>query len=378
MTALDELSKTVNTLTNPYIERWKENGGKVVGYYCTYVPVEMIYAAGMLPYRMRATGSVSTELGDVYLKTFNCSFCRHSLDQALKGEYKFLDGLVSLNSCDHVRRTFDIWRHGKVETPYSPFYLHFLSVPIKVDDAAVGWMEGELSRFKRSLEDHFGVKITDDDLCRSIKACNERRRLLRDLYMLRKKDSPPLTAAEALRAVIAGTAMPIEEHNDMMKRLLDEVNGREGNSNYSARLMLIGGELDDPAYIDVIEELGGLVVTDFMCFGTREFWDPVDENSEPIATLAKHCVERISCPRMIDRDRRDKFVKDMVREFNVDGIIVQRLKYCDNWGGEGAMITWSSKKADIPCLVLEREYLLGNVGQMRTRVQAFLETLESR
>jgi benzoyl-CoA reductase subunit C len=376
MTALQELSKPADTLSNPYIQRWKEKGGRVVGYYCTYVPEEMIIAAGMLPYRMRATGSTSTELADVYLQHLNCSFCRYSLNLAMEGEYKFLDGLVALHSCDHIRRTFDLWRHGKAKTPYSPFYLHFLSVPFKINDAAIEWLAGELVKFRQSLEDHFHVKITDESLRQSIKTVNEKRRLLRSLYEAKKKKAPPVTGAEALRIAIASTAMPTNEFNQLMKKMLREVAGTDGHSDYRARLILMGGELEDPTYVEIIEELGGLVVTDNLCFGVRDFWDLVDEDSEPIAALAKRYMERPSCPRMLDRPRRDRFLKDMVKDFNVDGIIVQRLKYCDNWGGEGAMTSWKAKEAGIPCLLLEREHVLTGVGQMRTRVQAFLETIE--
>ena len=376
MTALEQLAKPAETLSNPAIERWKEKGGKVIGYYCTYVPEEVIHAAGMLPYRMRATGSTGTELGDVYSSHLSCSFVRHSLDQAMRGEYNFLDGLVALFSCDHIRRLFDVWRYGKIEFPYSPFYLQFLSVPFKTDDTAVEWMANEILRFKRSLEDHFQVTITDDALRQSIKTYNERRNLLKRLYDLRKKEAPPITGAEVLSAIIASTAMPMDEFNQLMKQLLDEVGGQDGASDYKARLMLVGGELEDPGYVKFIEDLGGLVVTDFQCFGVRDFWDLVDESSEPIPALAKRYVERISCPRMIDHPRRDSFIKDMVKEFKVDGIIVQRMKYCDCWGCESAMIAWEAKKAGIPCMVLEREYLMIAVGQLRTRAQAFLETIE--
>ena len=375
MTALEELTKPADTLTNPYIERWKEKGGKVIGYYCTYVPEEIIHAAGMLPYRMRATGSTNSELGDLYASHLTCTFCRHSLDQAMRGEYKFLDGLVALFSCDHIRRMFDAWRYGKIDLPHSPFYLRCLSVPFKVDAPAVDWMAGELDRFKRSLEDHFQVTITNEALRQSIKTCNEKRRLLRSLYELRKKEAPPVTGAETLAIVIAGSSMPVEEFNQLLKQMLDELKGQDGFSDYRARLLLAGGELEDPAYIRLIEELGGLVVTDFLCFGVRDFWDLVEEDSEPIAALAKRYIQRVSCPRMIDHPRRDKFLRDLVKEFKVDGVIIQRLKFCDNWGCEGTMTQWEAKKDGIPCMMLEREYLMSAVGQMRTRVQAFLETI---
>ena len=377
MTALEELGKPAASLTNPYIERWKEKGGKVIGYYCTYVPVEIIHAAGVLPFRMRATGSTSTELGDVYAAHTSCTFCRHSLDQAMRGAYKFLDGLVALFSCDHIRRMFDVWKLGKVELPCSPFYLRFLSVPVKADAAAVTWLASELDRFKSSLESHFDVQITDEALHYSIKTYNEQRSLLRSLYELRKRDAPPITGTEVLKILIASTAMPVEEFNQMLKEVLEELKGREGFSGYRARLLLGGVDLEDPAYVKLIEDLGGLVVTDFLCFGIRDFWNPVDEDAEPMLALAKRYIENVSCPRMIDHGGRQQFMQQLVKDFRVDGIIIQRMKYCDLWGGESAMIEWDMRKNGTPCMVLEREYLMTSVGQTRTRVQAFLETIGS-
>ena len=376
MTALEDFGRVAASLDNPYIERWKHEGGKVVGYYCTYVPVELIHAAGMLPFRMRATGSKSTDLGDVYVSSSTCTFCRHSLDQAMRGAYGFLDGLVSLFSCDHIRRTYDVWKHGKVELPCSPFYFEFLSVPVKAEPANVRWLAGELDRFKRSLEEHFNVTITDEALARSIRLYNERRLLLRRLYEFRKRDAPPVSGAEVLEVLISATAMPAEEFNQVLRQALVELEGREGRSDYRARLLLGGVDLDDPGYVRLIEDLGGLVVADFLCFGIRDFWDMTDEDDEPLAALAKRYVSNVSCPRMIDRPGRQQFVDDLVKDYRVDGVLLQRMKYCDLWGGECAMTQWDLAKNGTPCMILEREYLMGPVGQMRTRVQAFLETIE--
>ncbi|MFW6125714.1 MAG: 2-hydroxyacyl-CoA dehydratase subunit D [Chloroflexota bacterium] len=377
MRALETLTEPATSLTNPCLEAWRARGGKVIGYYCTYVPVEIIHAAGMLPYRIRATGSTSSDLGDVYTYRTMCTFCRHSLDQAMRGEYQFLDGLVALFSCDHVRRLYDIWKAGKVQPSAPPFYFYFLSMPMKAEEETEEWLAGGLERFRRNMEQHFQVAISDGALRSSIKVFNERRRLLRSLYELRQQDAPPITGAEVLQILVASTSMPPEDFNEMLKRLLEELKGRDGFSEYRVRLLLGGGELDNPEYVKLIEDLGGLVVTDFLCFGTRDFWDLVDEEAEPIPALAKRYLERVSCPRMIDHPRRQKFMMDLVRDYSVDGIIIQRMKYCDTWGGESALMDWDIKKSDsgTPYMVLEREYLMGPVGQMRTRVQAFLERI---
>ena len=375
MTMLEELTKHAEILSNPFLEQWREKGGKVMGYFCSHVPVEILHAGGLLPYRIRATGSTSSYLGDAHMYHTTCSFCRHTLDQALRGEYRFLDGLVALNSCDHIRRLFDTWASGEVDNANSPFFFHFLSVPVKADAETVAWFSMGLEVFRHGLEEHFDLTISNKALRNSIVAYNEKRRLLRNLYDLRKQDAPPITGTEVLRILITSDSMPVDEFNPMLKELLIELKEREGISNHSARLLLAGGELEDPAYIRTIEDLGGLIVTDFLCSGTRDFWYSMDEDSEPIGALAKGYLERTSCPRMIGHGHRQEFVTSLAKDFHADGIIIQRMKYCDSWGGESAMMEWDMKKEDIPCMILEREYLSGSGGQLGTRVQAFLEII---
>ena len=173
--------------------------------------------------------------------------------------------------------------------------------------------------------------------------------------------------------------MPKEAYNQSLRALLDELGQCQGVDQYRARLMIEGSMLDDPAYVKVIEDQGGLVVTDSLCLGSRILWEDVDEGaSDPVMALARYYVaDRPSCPRMFgDYERRIAFVRDMVQEFNVDGIILERLAFCDHWGFEQLTIENDLKEDGIPCLIMDREYILSGVGQLRTRVQAFLETLE--
>lgn len=222
------------------------------------------------------------------------------------------------------------------------------------------------------------MKINDARLKEAIKLHNETRRLQRKLYELRKREDPPITGAETLAVMVAGTAMPKKRYNQLLKELLDEISQTKGNTNYRARLMITGGILDNPEYINVIEDAGGLVVTDSLCFGSRTMWKDVDEReSDPIASLARYYVaERPSCPRMFgEQPKRFKFVRDMIREFKVDGVIGERLIFCDQWLVEHFMQGKDFKEAGVPFLELDREYVLSGMGQLRTRVQAFLEIM---
>ena len=375
--ALEAFEEAAETIVNPQLKRWIEQGGKVMGYFCCYAPEEVITAAGMVPFRVRATGSTSTELADAYLTNINCSFCRHAFNMGLRGDYDFLEAVVWLNNCDHIRRIYDNWRR-KVGTPMA----HMMSLPKLTTDKQVGWWREELAILKEALEKHLGVTITNDKLRRAIKVHNETRRLLRQLYELRKKDNPPITGAETLAVVIASTAMPREQFNKMLAELLDDMKGTEGTKDYKYRLMLVSSILDDPKYVKVIEDLGGLVVTDSMCFGSRMFWADVDEKAkDPLDALARYYIqEKPGCPRMfLGFPDRSKFVMDMVKEFKVDGIIGLRMVFCDLWAGELFMQEKDLQTASIPVLHMDREYLVaGTVGQARTRVQAFLESIGGR
>jgi bzd-type benzoyl-CoA reductase N subunit len=371
--SLAELLEPSSTILGSHANRWREQGGKVVGYFCSYVPEEIIAAAGILPFRMRGTGSTETTLADTYLSAYNCTFARHCLDLAFNGAYDFLDGVVVINSCDHIRRLYDIWRR-KMRTPF----VHLIAAPHTAGHEQVRWFRDELTIFKEGLEKHFGVAITPERLRESIRIQNETRKLQKQLYELRRRPSPPISGADTLGIMVASTAMPKQPYNELLRSLLSELDEREGESNYRARLMLVGGMLDDPAYVNVIEDLGGLVVTDSLCFGTMTFWNQVDEQAkDPLEAIARYYLkERIPCARMIgEHPRRLEFTREMLDTFKVDGVVFQRLKFCHLWGGEGYLLRRALRESGVPILSLEREYVLSGLGQLRTRVQAFLESM---
>ncbi|MFO8102031.1 MAG: 2-hydroxyacyl-CoA dehydratase family protein [Dehalococcoidia bacterium] len=370
---LDEFQEITTTLINPYLKEWKENGGKIMGYFCTHVPDELITAAGMYPFRMRATGSTGTDLADAYFITINCSFPRHLFNLAMRGEFEILDGLIVPNSCDHVRRIYDNW----IRQIDKPSFVRMFNLTKQATDHAVEWYRDEVLFIKNDLEENFGVKITADDLKEAIKIHNETRRLLRQLYDLRKLDNPPITGEQALAAVVASTAIPREKYNSMLKELLEELKSAEGIKDYKFRLMIAGGILDDPEYMNIVEDHGGLVVTDYLCFGTRLFLVDIDEEGDPIEAIARYQVQqRPTCPRTYgDQPRRAQFMRDLIKDFKVDGVVGERLLFCDSWLMEHYMNKQDLKELGVPFLQLDREYILAGKGQLRTRMQAFLEMI---
>lgn len=372
-TPLNRFKQASRTLMNSTVKEWKENGGKVLGYFYSYIPEEIITAAGLLPFRIRATGGEETGFSDAHFTQINCGFVRHCFDMVLQGEFDFLDGVVSFNACDHLRRLYDNWE-ARANSPC----FHLMIVPQKRGEAQTKLYHKELLRFKNRIEQQFGVEITEQNLKSAIKLHNETRRLQRHLFELRTKKSPPITGADALSIMVAGFSMPKDQYNQLLKELLDEL-GEGGSGDIpSSRLMLIGGEIDDPRFLEVLESRGALVVTDMLWYGTRSMSGEVAESKDSLSSLADYYLnQRPACPRTYGTSfERYDFIKRMVKDFEVDGIVSARLLLCDQLAFEQDDLSRFAKEEQIPHLKLEIEYLLGSVGQLKTRIQAFLETLK--
>lgn len=379
MEAIEKFRKAIREAQNESVRAWKRAGGKVVGYVCTNVPEEILIAAGTLPYRLRAPESRETSDADRYTTYLNCTYCRHLIDDAMKGRFAFLDGYVGTNGCDQMRRVCDVIRAAVFRDPASrkEFFLEYVAAPrVPFDESSLAYYKDELARLVRGLEEHFGVSITNQRLSDAIRVVNRSRGLLRQLYELRKAPRPPLTGAETLTVTVASTCMPKEEFVREMESLLPTLQGRVAMPEARKRVFLYGSELDDPAWVEVLESQGALVVADGLCFGARMFWDLVDETGDPLEAIAKRYYQRWPCPRVMDMRGRQDRIHQILRDWKVDAIVGERLVMCQLWGAERVLTDLDSRETGVPTLWLEREYLLGGVGQMKTRVQAFLESLE--
>lgn len=371
---MDEVKRQSEAVENEHVKKWKEGGGKVLGYACVTTPPEIIDAAGMLPYRIRALGNPNTEIADAHLARFNCSFCRSCLQLGLDGTYDFLDGLIETNGCDHLRGMFENWQYVSP----SPFF-HYVKVPHQTNDDAMEYYVEELSLFKQAIEQHFGVEITEDALRNAIRKQEDIRDRLRTIYGMREGESPSFTGAEALALFLLASAVPYEDFIELADRAIEERDGT-GVSGYRARLMLCGAATDELELIHEIEDVGGLIVTDSLCYGARAFWSPVRTDGDPVKALADVYLKDMLCPRMYeDFPRRRDFVLDAVEKASADGVVVMNNKFCDVHGVDNVQLRLDLEKRGIPVLQLEKEYgARADIGRIRTRVQAFLERIGER
>jgi len=372
MEALQGRSTDIHT---EYVRSWKERGGKVLGYACVATPVEIIEAAGILPYRIKAFGHPDTELGDSYLARFNCRFCRSCLQLGLDGTYDFLDGLIETNGCDHLRGMFENWQYAK---KYE--FFHYLKVPHFVRQDSMEYFTEELSLLKLAVEEHFGVEITDDALREAVGTMNQVQARLKNLYALREEERPRLSGAETLRVICTGSSMRAADFLSLLDRLVEE-KSREPGMEARARLLLLGSATDEVGLVAEIEDQGGLVVADALCYGSRSFWGREGESlEEPLRYLAEKYLGNLFCPRMfMEYERRRDFILDRARQARVDGAIITYNKFCDLHGVEAVSLRSDLEKNGIPVLVLEKDYgSPADAGRIRTRVQAFLERIGGR
>jgi benzoyl-CoA reductase/2-hydroxyglutaryl-CoA dehydratase subunit BcrC/BadD/HgdB len=379
----DPFLKLANTIINPYIEEWQAEGKKIVGHYCTYIPEELLYAANLLPFRIRSTGHEDTDLGDVYMVRFTCSFVRATLDMALKGMYDFLDGLVICNSCDHSRRMFElfdmkVFNRDDFKKEVPRFYL---AMPHILTEEGLNWYFKEIEELKSELDQSYNKNnpISNESLIQAIKLYNKNREILRKIHELRIQNEPKLNGTEALQISMSNSSVPKDVANKELDRIYDLLKDSEGLKTESKRIMLIGSELDNLFFTKIIEDSGAIIVSDFLCFGTRYFNDDVElnNNRNPLENLTRRLYYRLSCPRMMDdHDRRRQFINREVKKANVDGIILQRINNCDLHGCDNMLFVHELKELGIPVINIDREHFQTDTTRLQTRIEAFIEMIK--
>ncbi|MFH1088137.1 MAG: 2-hydroxyacyl-CoA dehydratase family protein, partial [Chloroflexota bacterium] len=357
-----------------YALEWKKRGGKVIGLLCPYVPEEVVHAAGMLPWRITGTWQEDVSLAAAYRPRNLDLYCTHVLQSFLAGELDFLDGVVISNYDDDRRRLADVLVHLN-RLPL----VHIMHLPHLDSELGYQAFARSIKKLISDLEQLGGVTISEESMRQAITLNNETRTLLSGLYSLRKRDVPPLSGSEVLGIVTAASVMPKEVFNRDLKSLLDFLVGRQAPlARFRPRLLVSSTALDNPAYLDLIEGLGSVVAMDDLDTGSRYFWSTVDEEQDPISALARRYISRPPCPRMFFWDKQVERVISWAREFNIDGVLhLPQMYDYPRWFGV-PYFERKMKEAGIPIMTFLREYHFTNVGQMKTRVQAFIEATRER
>ena len=359
----------------------KAEGKKIMGYYCSYPPIEMITAMDFIPFRVQGCMDEPVTKADASIPTIVCPIIRSSLDLALKGRYDFLEGFVAAHTCDCEEKFCRIWEY-ELALPFN----HHIDMPHVIRENSFQQFKEKLIIFKKALESYTGKTLDPERLKTEVRRHNRQRSLVRDLYDLRKEDPPLVSGAETLQIMIALMCLPIEEGSEMLEDIIESVKTREdGPTDKTTRLMIWGSPLTETNLIKMIEGLDAHIVMDDMCVGSRHYWSDVEETADPLDGIVKRYLSDINCPRTFresaasfeaEMEERFGYLKDFTRDWHVDGVLLQSVKYCDTHGYEVPALKAFFEKLGIPAMYLEHEYTLVAEAQLKNRVEAFLELLD--
>jgi benzoyl-CoA reductase subunit C len=376
----NELLEAATVLYNSKVKKWKDNGNKVVGYTCSYLPDEIFHAAGILTYRLRGTEAGDTTIGDTYFGPFICSLPKCLLQLAGEGKYDFLDGAIIIPGCDSMRRLDECWRKaGEDYSGAAPDFFFYYGVPHKTADFSLKWFIDETRRLISEAEEHFSVKITDEKLRDAIKIYNKGRTLIHKFDEIRMQEKSVISGSDSLAVILAGTAMPREDYNSLLEDLISELEKKKKKIAGRKRLMLVGSANDDIELVKLIEGESAIVIADNLCFGSRTYVDLVEEKGDPVEALAERYLNHNDCPRMFgDYKKRLNVLKEKIERGGIEGVVLQNIRFCDLHGSENGIFERDLEAIGVPCIRIEREYgPLVESGRIKMRIDAFLERVEA-
>lgn len=357
-----------------WLKRWQERTGrKVVGCFPMNVPEEILHAAGLLPTVLLGSDA-PISVGHQYFHSYLCHPLRSSVDQTLRGELSFLDGLVVADICDQAKRTGDLW-HQHFQPP---FYFN-LYVPKRVNSPlSQDWLLHELNRLRAAVEGFVRHPVADEALRRSIAIYNQNRALLRRLYDLRRVRPELFRTREVVETVTAAMVMPKEEHSALLSQYLT-AKEREARprAEERVRLVLSGNLCEDlePGVVELIEEARGQVVGDDLFTGSRYFATSVREDGKPLEALAEAFVRGIPCPTKHNSAWHPAGrILELVKWSGAQGVVILMQSFCEIHAWEYPAIKEGLTREGIPHILIETDHS-GATGRVKTRLEAFIEML---
>lgn len=359
---------------------FKKNGGKVFGTFCTYVPDEVILAAGGVATGLCAGSEFWVPGGEKVLPANVCPLIKASVGARLDRTcpfFRLVDRLIGETTCDGKKKAYEILAQ---DVPMTVMQIPSMRRPEDIK----AWAE-EIKKLIKVVEEDTGNKVTEENLAENIKKINAKRKALMRLYETRKAENLPISGTDVLLIMqIAYYDDPVR-FTQMVNTLCDELENRvkEGVSVFPAgtkRILLSGTPQSIPNWKlhNIIETSGGAVVCEETCTGTRYFSNLVDESGKTIDEMVDNLANRymdIHCACFTPNEHRIEDVIRLAKEYNVDGVIDSHLKFCQTYDIESYNLQKALKEAGIPVLSVETDYSENDTQQLRTRIGAFIEIL---
>lgn len=371
---------------NELVRKAESEGDLALGYTCFHAPEVLMNLGNCFSVRLRAPHTNSMELATYYMANNSCEFARALLERALEGSFAFLHAMIGVDVCEANNRAIEnmeiMHAHGEDKDKF--FYCN-LDIPYSDDEDCVEHIREQVSRkILKPLRENYGIDTSDDAIRTAASEHNEVCRILTEIGELRKLDIPPITGYEYAVLVLVSYTCPKRLILPYLRETLEEIKNRktDAKKDYRVRVVVVGSEIDDPQLIKLIEGCGALVVADRYCYGSFPGRQEIilSDTEDALTQVCRWYLQNTECPRQSALHRvkyRNDHVAQLVKDFNADGAIYEQMKFCTYWSYERVIASQvMPRDYGIHILSIDRPYISGQSGQLRTRVQAFVESLE--
>ena len=377
---------------NDLVKQAKAEGKRAIGYTCYFMPEVLLDLPGCFSVRLRAPRCTSPDIATYYMSSRVCHYARSLLERALEGGFNFLDAQMATETCtgtcrfqEHLQQNhLDSFKDMRI-IDNDDFFCEFSDVPFKNNENGFQHFRGQLqAHVLEPLHEHFGIDISNEAIMKAVEQHNEVCRLINEIGDYRKLDNPTITGYEFHVINLVTLVCPKELILPYLRETAEELKTREPDMKWPFRckVVLAGSENDDPDFTKLIESCGAEVVCDRYCYGAVESRIPIEikEGDDPLYVIARHYLETSNCPRFMPQDEmraRKRRIAELAKEYHADGVIVASNKFCEYWSYERVIDTVVlPRDFGLPVCSIEKEYINSASGQLRTRFQAFVESVE--
>jgi len=378
--------KLLDDANNELVRQAKADGRLALGYTCYHMPEALLNLEGCFSVRLRAPRTGSMEVATYYMSNATCEYARALLERGLEGGYKFLDAMAGVDVCECMNRSMENMELLGVNDPDKKnFFWCNLDSPCSDNEDCVEHLREQLSRkILKPLREDFGIDTSDEAIRDAVARHNEVCRLITEIGNYRKLDNPTITGYEFHVLTLATYVCPKDLVVEKLRETLEELKTREPDpkKNFRAKVVVVGSEIDDPELISLIEDSGALVVADRFCYGSFPGRQEIvlTDDEDALTQVCRNYLQTTLCVRHSAQHKVQKrldFAAQLAKDYHADGIIYEQIKFCTYWSYERALASHiMHNEYNIPTLSIDRPYMSRTSGQLRTRVQAFVESIE--
>ena len=373
---------------NALVQAACAEGRHALAYNCSYIPEVLLDVEGCFSVRLRAPRCTNPDLATYYMTNRSCPYSKSILERAFEGGYNFIDALLGQECCTTMNRMEQYFDYCKL-IPKEKFFTSFIDMPLKKTAWHAGYFRRQIEqKIIEPLGRVYGVDFSEEKLRAAIEQHNEVCRIITEIGDMRKLPNPPVTGYEFHVIQLVSLTCPKDLILPYLRETLEEIKSREPEPKFPfrARVMVAGSEIDDPDFTKLLEGCGAYVVADRYCFGSIPGREEiiVKPDEDILQAIADHYIQTNQCPRSMGPENvvaRKQFLYRIAQEYGAEGVIVENMKFCEYWGYERAQAAqWMrdgfSLPGTLPVCQIEKDYTNAATGQLRTRFQAFVESLE--